>query len=155
MALRKDVITRMMNQYRAQLPAQEPFSERRKMMLDYIALYYDNTNAPEALITRLRHIEQRRSAAHSLLAALAGGAVSCTVMLLCSGHFNPCRLLLSAAVYLLLTAALAYAVYSAMLLGIRCFAEADPYFTDEYEGKRIREILAEAVDEIAQMRLRL
>lgn len=155
MTRKRDAITRLINQYRAQLPVQEPFDDRRKMMLDYIALYYDNNNDLEALITRLRHIEQERPAAHSLLAALAGGAVSCTAMLLCSGYFSPCHLLLSAAVYLLLTAALAYAVYSVILLGIRCFAEADPYFTDEYEGERIREILAEAIDEIAQMRLRL
>lgn len=155
MTRKKDAITRLMSRYRAQLPTQESFCNRRKMMLDYIALYYDNNKDPETLIARLHHIEQGRCSAHSLLAALAGGAVSCTVMLLCSGHFSPCRLLLSAAVYLLLTAMLAYAVYSVMLLGIRRFAQSDPYFTDEYEGERIREILGEAVDEIAQMRLRL
>ena len=155
MKLRKDVITRLMNRYRIQLPAQASFGDKRKMMLDYIAMFYDSNKEPQALIVRLHHIERGHSAACSVLAALAGGAVSCTVMLLCSGRFNPCRLLLSAAVYLLLTAALAYAVYSAILLGIRCFAQADPYFTNEYEAGRIREILGQAVDEIAQMRLRL
>ena len=155
MKLRKDLITRLMNQYRTQLPAQASFSDKRKMMLDYIAMYYDNNREPQALIVRLHHIEQGRSATCSVLAALAGGVVSGTVMLLCGGHFNPCRFLLGAAVCLLLTAALAYAVYRTILLGIRCFAEADPYFTNEYEAGRIREILGQAVDVIAQMRLRL
>ncbi|KAF5032869.1 hypothetical protein DSECCO2_612660 [anaerobic digester metagenome] len=155
MMLRKDAITRLMNQYRTQLPAQESFENKRKMMLEYIALYYDSNRDPQPLVMRLHYLKQGRSTAHGILAALAGGAISCAVMMLCSGHFSPCRVLLSCAVCLLLTAALAYAAYGAILLGIRYFADADPYFTDEYEAGRIRDILGEAVDEIAQIRLRL
>lgn len=155
MRFRKDAITRLMTRYRAQLPAQETFETKRKMMLEYIALYYDNNKESQALVARLHYLEQDRSVGRGVLAALAGGAISCTVMMLCSGHFGSCRIFLSCAVYLLLTAALAYAAYGAIMLGARYFADADPYFTDEYEAGRIRDILREAVDEIAQMRLRL
>ena len=125
------------------------------MMLEYIALYYDSNRDPQALVTRLHYLERERSSTRSILAALAGGAISCTVMMLCSGRFSTCRIFLSCTVYLLLTAALAYAAYGAILLGTRYFADADPYFTDEYEAGRIRDILREAVDEIAQIRLQL
>lgn len=155
MKLKKDAITGLMNRYRAQLPPQESFGNKRKMMLEYIVLYYDSNRDSQALITRLYHLKQGRFVARSVLAALMGGAISCTVMMLCGGYFNPCRILLSSAVYLLLTAALAYAAYGVLMLGIRYFANPDPYFTDEYEAGRIREILKDDVEEIAQMRLRL
>lgn len=155
MRFRKDAITKLMTQYRAQLPAQESFENKRKMMLEYIALYYDNNRAPQALVARLRYLERGRSVGYNVLAALTGGVISCTVMIICSGYFSPYRIFLGCAVYLILTASLAYAAYSIIMLGMRCFLDTNPYFTDEYEAERIREILAEAVSEIAQMRLQL
>ncbi len=155
MRFRTDAITTLMTQYRAQLPAQESFENKRKMMLEFIALYYDNNKAPQALVARLNYLEQGRYVGVNVLAALTGGVISTTVMMLCSGYFNPCRIILGCMVYLLLTAALAYATYGVIMLGIRFFTNTDPYFTDEYEAERIRETLAEAVEEIAQMRLRL
>ena len=155
MRYRKDVITALMTQYRTQLPAQESFENKRKMMLEYIALYYDNNKAPQALVVRLNYLYQDRCVGYNVLAALMGGLISSTVMMLCSGYFNPCKILLSFMVYLILTAALAYAAYGVIMLGIRHLSNADPYFTNEYEAGRIRELLEEAVDEIAQMRLQL
>ncbi|HWP50133.1 MAG TPA: hypothetical protein VN626_00415 [Clostridia bacterium] len=155
MRFKNDAITRLMNRYRAQLPAQESFENKRKTMLEYIALYYDDNKEPQALVTRLHYLEKGRFIARSLLAALTGGTISCTTMMLCSGYLTPGSLLLGSAVYLLLTTVLAYAAYGTLMLVIRYFANADPYFTDEYEATRIRKILEEAVDEIAQMRLRL
>lgn len=155
MGFRKDAITRLMHQYRAQLPANESFENKRKMMLEYLSLYYDNNRDPQMLVTRLHYLERGRFVARNVLAALIGGAISCTVMMLCSLFFNPSWAFLSYTVYVLFTAVLTYAAYGAIMLGIRHFAIDDPYFTDEYETGRIRDILGEAINEIAQMRLQL
>lgn len=155
MRYRKDAITALMTQYRTQLPAQESFENKRKLMLEYIALYYDNNKAPHALVARLNYLDQGRCVGYNVLAALTGGVISGTIMMLCSGYFDPCKIVLSFVVYLILTAALAYAAYGVIMLSIQYLSNADPYFTNEYEAGRIRELLDEAVDEIAQMRLRL
>ncbi len=155
MRYRKDAITALMTQYRTQLPAQESFENKRKMMLEYIALYYDNNKTPQALVARLNYLYQDRYVGYNVLAALTGGVISGTIMTLCSGFFNPCKIVLSFVVYLILTATLAYAAYGVIMLGILNLSNADPYFTNEYEARRIRELLEEAVDEIAQMRLQL
>ncbi len=155
MRFNKDAITRLMHQYRAQLPARETFENKRKMMLEYIAFYYDNNKEPQTLVARLHYLERGRFVARNVLAALAGGAISGAVMMLCSFYFDPTWVFLSCAVYLLLTVMLAYAAYGIIMLCIRRFADNDPYFTNEYETGRIRDILGEAVHEIAQMRLQL
>lgn len=155
MILKRDAITNLMNRYRAQLPAQESFENKRKLMLAYIARYYDTSRDTKSLITRLNYLKHDAVAEISIFAALGASAISCTVMLFCILHFSPHLSVVGCAVYLLFTAVLTSAAYILLTFVSKHTANADPYCTNDYEIKRIGNLLKQEEDDIALMRLRL
>lgn len=153
MTFKKDPITKLMNQHRFELPAQDSYDDRRKSMLEYITSFYDTHKNTENLVARLKHLECHQNTGYNIAAFLAGGFISFIIMYLISNFLVFWSMLKSYVFCFILI--IAFFSFSASIFVFKNGINSDPYFTNEYEAKLIREILDEHIDEIAQMRLKL